>query len=243
MEEKFSDTAQQIGSAIEGELLTARRQFQVRWLEVIITSLFVAGGIVLFCLGLTDLLTLSIIVFGSLWNFFTESNKLFACIMAFFMCVVYGFVCGSMLVYGHAFLHLMFYLPTQLIYYYESQKNEDNNISHTKKLTTAGYIGTVVAGWVFAFGLGAVLCKLGDPYYIIDALSTTLLVVSVFLVNGRYKEYYVVRIVACVCAAIMWLTIAVAQDFTNGTLIFMMLFIMYSIVDSVKFYRWSKQAK
>lgn len=234
-----TDVQGEISSTIEGEIITAQKQFKIRSTEFVVTLISLAVGVALFCFDLTSLLGLSIILFGALWNFFTESNRFFACIMAFFMCVVYGFIAGSMKVFGHAFLHLMFYLPTQLIYYYESDK-KDNSISHTKTLSQAGYIGTVVCGWLMAFGLGIVLYKVGDSYYIMDALSTTLLIVSVFLANGKYKEYYLVRIVALVFAVATWTYIGIKTNFTTDASVFILLFIMYTVMDIIKCIRWKK---
>ena len=232
---------EEIQNLLNGEILTAKSQASKRLPEILLTALAMVVGVVLFCFDLTSLMGLTIILFGALWNFFTESNKFFAIIMAFLMCVVYGFIAGSMKVFGHAFLHLMFYLPTQLIYYYENSK-QDNSISHTKTLTQAGYIGTVVCGWLIAFGLGIVLYKVGDPYYIIDALSSALLIVSVFLQNGKYKCFYPIRITACVGAVAMWLVVAIQTGFAVDTLIFVLLFVMYTIMDIIKFIRWKKQA-
>lgn len=231
----------EITSTFEKEIVSAKHEFKMRWTELAVTIVAMVVGITLFALDIVSLLSLSIILFGALWNFFTDSNKLFACIMAFLMCVAYGFLAGSLKVYGHAFLHIMFYLPTQLIYYYESQKQEDNAVRHDKSLTTAGYIGTVVSGWLMAFGLGIVLYKIGDPFYIIDALSTTLLAVSVFLVNGKYKEYYPVRIAALVLAFASWIYIGVKVNFTGSAAIFILLFAMYIVMDIIEWVRWAKK--
>lgn len=238
MEQKKTAVGE-ISQTLEGEILTAKKQFKVRSAEMVITIIALAVGVGLFCFNQCSLLGLGIILFGALWNFFTESNRFFACVMAFFMCVVYGFIAGSMQVFGHAFLHLMFYLPTQLIYYYESNKT-DNSISHTKSLSQAGYIGTVVCGWLMAFGLGIVLYKVGDPYYIFDAVSSTLLIVSVFLANGKYKEYFVIRIVSLVVACAMWLYIGFVSKFVMDVSIFILLYSMYIIMDSIKFARWKR---
>ena len=232
-------TKEEITGVIEGEILTAGEQIKKRLPEILVTLIALVGGVVLYCFNLASLLGLSIILFGAMWNFFTESNRFFACIMAFLMCVVTGLVAGTMKVYGIAFLHLMFYLPTQLIYYYENRKT-DNSISHTKTLSDTAYIATVVCGWLMAFGLGIVLYKVGDPYYIIDAMSSTLLIVSVFMQNGKYKVFYWVRLFACAFACVMWLVIGITSSFMIDSLVFAVLFFMYVIVDMIRFIKWSK---
>ncbi len=237
MEEQSFKT--EVSETLDNEIIIAKHEFKMRWTELVVTLLALVAGVALFCLNLVDLLGLSLIVLGALWNFFTDSNKFFACIMAFLMCVAYGFIAGGMKIYGHAFLHILFYLPTQLIYYYETNK-EDNAIKKDKKLTQNGYIGTVVCFWLMAFGLGIVLYKVGDPFYIMDALSSTLLVVSVFLVNGKYREYYPVRVFATTFATIMWTVIGIKTGFAVNTAIFVTLFAMYTVMDSIKWVRWSK---
>ena len=153
---KKNTTKDEITTVLNHEIITAKQQFKSRLPELIITLTALVVGVTLLCFNLVSIWGLTIILFGALWNFFTESNKFFACIMAFFMCVMVGIIAGGLKVFGHAFLHIMFYLPTQLIYYYENSK-EDNSISHEKQLSQAGYIGTVVCGWLLAFGLGIVL--------------------------------------------------------------------------------------
>ena len=238
---KQNNAKEEISLVLNNEIITAKHQLKARLPELIITLTALVVGVTLLCFNLASILGLTIILFGALWNFFTESNRFFACIMGFLMCVVVGIIAGGLKVFGHAFLHIMFYLPTQLIYYYENSK-EDNSISHTKQLSQAGYIGTVVCGWLLAFGLGIVLYKVGDPYYIVDALSTALLLVSVFLQNGKYKIFYPFRITACIFAVAMWSYIAIITDFQINTLIFVTLFAMYVVMDVIKFMRWKKKA-
>lgn len=234
---KFSNENQSFSTELNAEIVTANRQLKIRPAEVLVTLLGLVAGIVLFCFNLIDLWGLGIILFGALWNFFTESNRFIAIVFGFLMCVLYGFIAGGMSVFGHAFLHLMFYLPTQLIYYYEN-RSTDNSISHTKTLTKNGYIGTVVCGWLVAFGLGIVLFKVGDPFYIVDALSSALLIVSVFMQNGKYRAYYPVRIVACIGASLMWLFVAIKTGFTVNSSAMIVLFVMYTVMDAIEWVRW-----
>lgn len=236
---KVANESGSFSGELNSELITADHQFKIRPAEVLVTLLGLVAGVTLFCFDLVDLWGLGIILFGALWNFFTESNRFIAIVFGFLMCVLFGFIAGGMKVFGHAFLHLMFYLPTQLIYYYENRKT-DNSISHTKKLTQNGYIGTVVCGWLVAFGLGIVLYKVGDPYYIVDALSSALLIVSVFLQNGKYKDYYLVRIIACVGASLMWLFVAIKTDFVVNSTAFLVLFVMYTVMDAIEWIRWKR---
>ena len=128
-------TKDEIKGVFESEILTTKDQLKKRVPEIIVTLVALVGGILLYCFNLASLLGLSIILFGALWNFFTESNRFFACVMAFFMCIVTALVAGTMHIYGIAFLHIMFYLPTQLIYYYDHQKT-DNSILHDKNFQT-----------------------------------------------------------------------------------------------------------
>ena len=232
-------TKDEITGVVEAEIITAKEQIKKRIPEILITLLALTVGVTLFCFNLVSLLGLSVILFGALWNFFTESNRFFACVMAFFMCIITAIVAGTMKVYGIAFLHIMFYLPTQLIYYYENRKT-DNSISHDKKLSDSAYIATVVCGWLMAFGLGIVLYKVGDPYYIIDAISSTLLIVSVFMQNGKYRVFYWVRLFACAFAGVTWLVIALTSNYMIDSLIFAILFFMYVVVDVIRFIKWNK---
>ena len=230
----------EISSSIEKEIVESKNQLRNRFPEVLVTLFALVVDVVLLCLGWCNILTFSLIIFGALWNFFTKANKLFACIVAFAVCTIFAVISIRLNMYGSAFLHICFYLPTQLIYFYESQKVEDVSIKYDKQLTRAGTIGVVISVWAVALCLAFVLYEVGEPYYIIDSVSVSLLALSVFLSNGQYKEYWFARIVACGVSSIVWIYIAIDTTITNGSLVLALLFVMYTVMDTIHYINWLK---
>ena len=228
---------------LENEVFEAVKQAKIRTPELVITSVFLTLGLFFYGVGLTSLWSVLILLFGALWNFFTDSNKLFACIFAFCLCIPYALLCIDIGMYGHAFLHLLFYLPTQLVYYIENQHKDDISILATKKLETSGFVGSVLAGMILIFGVSLALYNMNNFFFIFDAISIVLLAFAVFLVNGRYKEYWGVRLFAVAFASLVWLIVGFFTDWVDGTIIFALLFAMYFVADFVKFLAWKKSVK
>lgn len=230
----------EISSTIEKEMIESGRQIRNRLPEIIITLCALVLDVVLLCLGYCGFFEFSLILFGAVWNFFMRANKLFACIVAFVVCTIFAIVSIRLQMYGSAFLHICFYLPTQLIYFYENQKTEDVTIKYYKKLSIAGTIGVIASLWLFALCLAFVLYEVGEPYYIIDSVSVALLALSVFLSNGEYREYWVARIIACGVSALVWLYVAINSSLAGGSLVIVLLFLMYMVMDTIKYISWLK---
>lgn len=240
MEENLKN---EVSNIVGNEMLEAKRQLYFRLPEFIVTVVSVILGVVMMCFNLGDFWGLAVIVFGALWNFFTDANKLFACIVSFFVCTIFALISLNFNLYGLAFLHICFYLPTQLIYFYESKKSENLNDTRNKELTKVGTCGAIISVWLFALSITFVLYKVGDPYYLVDAICVTLLSFSVFLSNGQYKEYWFARLIACFVTSASFVYIAVDTGYAMNSLMFALLFLMYLISDTIKFNRWIKSYK
>ncbi len=227
-----------ISSSIEKEIIESKNQFKKRLPEIVVTLCALLVDVVLLCFGCCDILTFSLIFFGAVWNFFMKGNKLFACVLAFVVCTIFALISIRLKMYGSAFLHICFYLPTQLIYFYENQKIEDVSIKYNKQLSKAGSVGAVVSMWLFTLSLAFVLYEVGEPFYIIDSVSVALLAFSVFLSNGEYREYWFARITACGVSMIVWLYVAFTTSLTNGSLVIALLFLMYTVMDTIHYLAW-----
>ena len=237
MEENLSS---ELSGLVGNEILEAKKQLYFRLPEFIVAVLSVVVGVVMICFNLADFWGLSVIVFGALWNLFTDANKLFACIVSFFVCTIFALISLNLNLYGMAFLHICFYLPTQLIYFYESKKTENLNNTRNRELTKIGTCGVIISVWLYALASVFVLYRIGDTYYLLDAICVTLLTLSVFLSNGQYKEYWVARLIACFVTSASFVYIAIQTDYAKNSLMFALLFLMYLICDLIKFNRWLK---
>ena len=226
---------------IENEVFNAVREAKNRVPELVTTCVFLTLGLFFYGIGLSSFWPVMILLFGALWNFFTDSNKLFACIFAFCLCIPYALISIEVGMYGHAFLHILFYLPTQLIYYIENQHKEDVSILPNKRLEVSGFVGSVIAGLIMIFGLSMVLYNLDTPFFIFDSVSVVMLAFAVFLVNGRYKEYWLVRLFAVMFSSLSWLVVGFLTKWADGTILFALLFAMYFIVDFIKYILWKKE--
>lgn len=224
---------------VEDAIISTIKESKDRSLEIFITSLFVCVGLVFYAMGFESLLTLSVLLFGALWNFFTSSNRFFAVIFSFLVCVPYALVSLAAGLYGQAFLHILLYLPTQLMFYQQERKNTDNSIQKDNKLSTRTYAVMIVFALVLMFSLSLVLYNIeSQVLFWFDAISVVLLAVSMFLVNGRFTAYWVQRIIAVAVSAGLWITHGILFNWVDGSIMFALLFGMYLIVDSYRFALW-----
>lgn len=243
MEEKdLEEVSEAISNNISGEIIEAKKQAKIRIPELAVTAVTIVIGVIFYCLNYVSLLALALILLGAMWNFFTEANKLFACIMAFFVCTIFAVLSIRLNMYGQAFLHIGFYLPTQLIYYYENKNSKDVSIDPKKELKL---LGLICAG-VSLVLLGACLCfvlrETHEEFYISDGIATAFLMLSVFLSNGRYREYWAVRIGALAVAVVVWLNVALHNNFSENVIVILLLFGMYMVMDLIKFVMWEARS-
>ena len=232
-----------ISRSLEKEIVESKNQIRNRLPEIVVTACALVLDVILLCFGLCDIFAFSLIFFGALWNFFMRANKLFACIVSFVVCTIFALISIRLNMYGSAFLHICFYLPTQLIYFYENQEIEDVSIKYNKHLSRAGTIGAVISLWIFALCMAFVLYEVGEQYFVVDSVCVTLLTFSVFLSNGEYKEYWFARIVACGTNFAVWLFLSFAMNFAGGSLVIALLFLMYTVMDIIHYILWQKKKR
>ncbi len=233
----------EVSQTLGSEIVETKRQLTFRLPEVIIAVIGLIVGVVLTCFNLSNFWGLALIIFGVMWNFFTEANKLFACMVSFVVCTIFALISISLKIYGMAFLHICFYLPTQLIYFFESKKVENLSMQKNKKLTNVGLLGSILSVLLFAVCMGLVLYCLGEKYFILDAICVALLSLAVFLSNGQYKEYWFARMLACVVSFVAYLYFSIESDFYMNSLTISLLFLMYVACDVIKYLRWKKLHK
>ena len=243
MEEKdLEEVSEAISNNISGEIIEAKKQAKIRIPELAVTAVTIVIGVIFYCLNYVSLLALALVLFGAMWNFFTEANKLFACIMAFFVCTIFAVLSVKLNMYGQAFLHVGFYLPTQLIFYYENKNNKDVSIDSKKELKLLGLICAGVSLLLLSACLCFVLHAANEAFYISDGIATAFLMLSVFLSNGRYREYWAVRIGALAVAIVVWLNVALHNNFGENVIVILLLFGMYMVMDLIKFVMWEARS-
>lgn len=227
---------------VKSAILDVISDSKSRFFEIFVTTLFLCIGLVFFLLGLEPFWTLPILLFGALWNYFTNSNRLFACIFAFAVCVPYSLYAIQSGLYGQAFLHLILYIPTQLMFYYQERNNEDLEIKREKHLDTNSYILLIVFALFLLFSVSAALYTIeGQLFFWLDALTVMLLAVSVFLVNGKFREYWIQRLIAVASGFALWIVVGVNYNWSDGSMMFALLFAMYFVVDLYRAIVWYKE--
>lgn len=239
---KATNQAEEVGEEhVKSAILDVISDSKSRFFEIFVTTLFVCIGLVFFLLGFEPFWTLPVLLFGALWNYFTHSNRLFACIFAFAVCVPYGLYAIQNGLYGQAFLHLILYIPTQLMFYYQERNNEDLEIKREKHLDSSSFLLLVVFALFLMFSVSAVLYTIeSEVLFWFDALTVMLLAVSVFLVNGKFREYWVQRLVAVGASCALWIVVGINFNWTDGSLMFALLFAMYFVVDLFRAIVWYK---
>ncbi len=182
-----------------------------------------------------------LLLFGAIWNFFCDFKKWTSLIFGTLVGVLYaGFAFNNGL-YAHAALHLLFYIPMQFSVCLTKFKQIDTDIDRNKYLSGTQKYYIVLISFC-ALVLGAIITAGIDNevYFIMDTISAIMLGISVYLRNYRYREYFIVRYMAISTALILWIFVAFTYGVTTGTVMIIILYIMYLLSDIFGYKAWKK---
>lgn len=224
---------------IEKHIIETIQKTKEQTFEIVITAVFGSIALFLYLLGFSTFLPFIVLFFGALWNFFTPINRFMAIAFGFVVCTLYSLFALEHGLYGHAFLHLVFYLPTQLIMYYTNRGKPAIEIKKGKRLAPLDYVFVAITGILVLIFTGIILSKIeGAVLPFLDATSVVFLILSVFLVNSGFSEYFMWRVFATLSGALLWMTLGIAHGFKDGIITMILLFVMYALVDGVRGVIW-----
>ncbi|OOO00485.1 MAG: nicotinamide mononucleotide transporter PnuC [Epulopiscium sp. Nele67-Bin004] len=135
---------------------------------------------------------------------------------------LYAYICYNSRLYGEAMLNAFYFFPMCFVGFFMWKKNqgEDGEVV-VRNLTKDGMIrlgfSTVIAILVYY----QVLVYLGGHLAIIDATTTIVSVIALFLQVNRYSEQWLLWIIVNIISIIMWVLLLLENDPSAITMIVM----------------------
>lgn len=155
--------------------------------------------------------------------------------------VTYAIISFQNHIYGSAVLYACYYVPMQFVGLYlwtQAKKKSASNTVETKVLSTQQrcWIGcvSIVAIAILSF----VLSSIGGNVAIIDATTTILSIIAVYLMTQQYLEQWYLWLIVNTASTILW-AISLSQGTGNFATLFM--WIIYVLNSIFGLYSWKKK--
>lgn len=197
---------------------------------------------------------------GLLAAIYTARGEIVCYVWGFINALVYIYIVFTGDMYGQAILYTFFKLPMQLIGYYawkKSLKNTEETIVEVKRMTRNNWILLVIsffAIWIlyalFLKFLPNILSSMfsvniaADSDIIVDALTSTLMILAVILSTKRFMEQWYFWLLAN-SIGILLFVIAIVQkgSFSLNDMSGMIIWIQFTINALYGFFNWRKLNK
>ncbi|MBQ7467087.1 MAG: nicotinamide mononucleotide transporter [Clostridia bacterium] len=205
------------------------KHFTIRLVTI---CLFCAFALTLYFLNAINFPCVLLVVCGALWNFFVPINTYVSFIFCLIVCFLYSSFAISEGLYANAILYFLVYIVLQFVVWVlfneENMKIEDKQLSKSNSYLVICFI---VMSFALCFAISLNASKNVLPLF--DAISASMLGLSAFLQSFKYREYFVIRPIALVCAILLWLFAGYQSGFDGFSLAVMLMYVMYLVLDLI----------
>ena len=156
--------------------------------------------------------------------------------------VLYTWVSFKYKLYGETIVYAFLYIPLQIIGYYWWVKysSETENV-HTKTLTNKQRVWVVIGTIITIAIYAAFLTYLKGALPGLDAATSVMGIVAMFLMVRRYAEQWLMWIAVNVTAVAIWVN-AVLAGHNEQPVAMLAMFIVFTLNAIYGWYVWSKKA-
>ncbi|MGL5744316.1 MAG: nicotinamide riboside transporter PnuC [Cetobacterium sp.] len=149
--------------------------------------------------------------------------------------ILYAWISYSNRIYGDTMLNLIYYAPMQIIGYKLWAKDLSKGGKTVYRTITPDALTLIGLGsLILIFVYGKVLMKLGGQVPMLDATSTILSVLAMFLMAKSYREQWYCWVIVNIVSIAMWAT----ADTTNISALLM--WIVFLVNSLIGLYNWHK---
>lgn len=209
--------------------------------RLITTCAFSCFALTMYLVGYINFPALCLIVSGALWNFFVDINSFVSFMLSLAVGILYGFFAISEGLYVHALLYLVVYVALQFYVYVEYPRNLDMSIKKDKKFSGQNiYNSFIFFVLTMAVFFAFAIVNKREVLPLFDSFSACMLAFSAFLQVYMFREYYVVRICAVVCAIGLWIAVMLTSAVSFVAVTMIMLYSMYLVHDIIAIIIWHK---
>jgi len=172
----------------------------------------------------------------------TGKGKLSAYVFGAVNTLLYAIIAYQARFYGEVMLNVLYYFPMQFygIYVWSKHMNGETHEVEKREMKRNGKLLLAAVVLVATVIYGLLLKVLGGTLPFIDALSTVVSVVAMFVSVKMYAEQWMLWIVVDVVTVLMW-AVAFAQG--NDSIATLLMWIVYLGNAVVMYMKWRREAK
>lgn len=216
--------------------LVGWKPWETGWL--VIATLLIC--IVTFLLG-NDILGLIAAVSGIITVILGGKGKLSTYFVAIIHILTYAYISFNAKYYGIVMLNILYYLPMQFYGYYVWKKNmnPDTHEVYKKKMSSKNTIILIAVVFISTIIYGFILQLINGNLPFVDALSTVVAVIGLYIAIKMYAEQWILWIIVNVITLAMWI-----WAFSNGTgsIPIFLMSITYLINSVLMYFKWRNEA-
>ena len=170
----------------------------------------------------------------------TGKGKLSAYVFGLVNVIAYAIIAFESKYYGEVMLNLIYYLPMQFWGFYVWSKNMNPETNEVSKRQMSLKQTTILLISVFALTIvyGLFLQFLNGNLPFIDALSTVISVVALYISIKMYAEQWILWIIVDVVTVIMWL---IALINGTGSIAVLLMWCIYLINAVIMYVKWRNE--
>lgn len=153
---------------------------------------------------------------------------------------LYAYLAFQSRLFGDFMLNAFYYLPMQFVGIYTWKKAIKSNHIESKSLSSKQKINLLIYVVALIIAYSYLLYLIGGNLVVIDATSTVLSVIAMFLMINQYTEQWYLWVIVNSISIIMW-AISLSQGSGNHATLFM--WVVYLLNSLFGLYNWKKNIK
>ena len=208
--------------------------------EGLLFVLFVILDVLVCVFGYEEYLGLSILIVGLLSLFLNDLNKVLDLFFALMWSALYAYFCYHNGFLSHAVLVSLCYLITKIMNLFT--KKSDKLVEQKKRLKGHQYVAIIFI--LIGVSVGSYFMTKVWQYEVlglVDAISATVLCLSLFIKSSKYEEYFIIRLLSMILVIALWAIKGFLYGFITGVASCGIMFIAFLIFDNVRIYRYSNE--
>lgn len=216
--------------------LSGWKKWEISWLLIA-----TIGISIITLISSNDIIGLIAAITGIICVILAGKGKLSNYIFGIIHIIFYAFISFNSKYYGIVMLNIFYYLPMQFygFYVWKKNMNPQTNEVFKKSLSIKNTIILLIAVLTLTTIYSFILQYLNGTLPFMDALSTVVAIVAIYIAIKRYAEQWILWIIVNIVTVIMW-----TYAFLNGTghIAILIMSIIYLINSTIMYFKWKNES-
>ncbi len=225
-----------LNETIKNELL-GWKKWEIIWL--VLTSILITGVSIYISDKPLGIITA---LFGILCVICTGKGKLSAYVFGLLHAITYSIIAFQSKYYGEVMLNLIYYLPMQFygLYIWTKNMNPNTNEVYKKSLNLKYTIIMLIVVAFLTLVYGMILALLNGNLPFVDALSTVVGIVALYISVKMYAEQWILWIIVNLATVTLW--VKAVSDGT-GSVAVLLMWAIYLINSFIMYFKWKGETR